>query len=83
MNLPEFHTWLMHELPSDTAGIADRLATFHRLLPSSYAGFPKTPAEVAQALRELAVKGLVVQSGDQWRWLDKPVKVEPQRSLFA
>lgn len=82
MNLSDFHEWLMKELPSDTAGIASRLATFHRLLPNAYAGFPKTPAEVSQALRDLAIKGLVVQSGSEWRWLDRPVKVEPQRSLF-
>lgn len=82
MNLTEFHAWLMHELPSDAKGIADRLAIFHRTLPQSYAGFPKTPAEVVQALKALAIKGLVEERGAEWRWLNEPVKVEPQRSLF-
>ncbi len=81
--LDDFWDWLRLETPARADEIAERLDTFHRMLPKSYAGFPRGAAAVDAALRALEVQGRVTRAGSDWRWVGKRAKVEPQRSLFA
>ena len=83
--LEEFWNWLRLETPARVDELVARVEVLHRMLPKSYAGWPKDAAEVSDALRALEIQGRVERVGSDWRWVGKVAveKREPQRELFA
>lgn len=84
MNLDAFWEWLSKETPARADEITARVDILHRMLPKSFAGWPKGAAEVSDALRLLEVQGRVERVGSDWRWLPvgRKVEAEKQSVLF-
>lgn len=70
--LAEFHTHLRLDLPCTERDITTTLDRLHKALPRAYGGYPRGAAEVADAMKQLAIAGLCEKRGPEWWWL--PVK---------
>jgi hypothetical protein len=65
--LSDFHNWLLKELPAHEGDLVQRLGVLHRMMPNSFAGWPRTPEQVTAAMQSLAAEQLVELVGFQWR----------------
>jgi hypothetical protein len=85
MNLIAFHQWLCKETPARADELQARLDLLHRMMPRTFADWPKGRVGVSEALTALEVKGLVRKEGADWVWVSaaKASKPEPQRNLFV
>lgn len=82
MNLTALHEWLAKETPARADEITARLDVLHRMLPQSYADWPKGSAQVSEALRLLEVRGLVRRDGSDWVWVRAKAAVKAEPQLF-
>ena len=81
-NKLDFHTWLRGCLPADNATILHDLTVCRMAVPKSYAELPRTPLELADAMRDLSACGLVRKDGTEWKWMAEK-KRDDQGALFA
>lgn len=67
--------------PMSTAQLWDDIGTMRRASPCP--DLPDTVGNLANVMVDLMLKGKVEEKGGLWHVVRRPVKAEPQRSLFG